>query len=73
MTPNLSATDKKNLTAKKISFEKEIDELREFDKRLAAIANEEIDIDLDDAVKLNYEKFYHGGVYQSSGYTTYAV
>lgn len=58
---NLSATDKKKLNAEKVSFEKKIEELREFDKRLAAIAAEEIEIDLDDGVKVNYEKFYRGG------------
>lgn len=61
VNPNLSATDKRKLNAEKISFEKKIDELREFDKRLAAIAAEEIEIDLDDGVKVNYEKFYRGG------------
>lgn len=61
VNPNLSASEKKKLTAEKISFEKKMDELREFDKRLAEIANEEIEIDLDDGVKVNYEKFYGGG------------
>ncbi|MBY0098700.1 BREX-1 system adenine-specific DNA-methyltransferase PglX [Mesobacillus maritimus] len=61
VNPNLSASEKKKLTAEKTSFEKKMDELREFDKRLAEIANEEIEIDLDDGVKVNYEKFYRGG------------
>lgn len=61
MNPHLSASEKKKLTAEKNSFEKKMDELREFDKRLAEIANEEIEIDLDDGVKVNYEKFYRGG------------
>lgn len=61
VNPNLSASDKKKLNAEKVSFEKKIDELREIDKRLAAIAAEEIEIDLDDGVKVNYEKFYRGG------------
>ncbi|WP_026834103.1 BREX-1 system adenine-specific DNA-methyltransferase PglX [Exiguobacterium undae] len=61
VNPNLSASEKKKLTAEKTSFEKKIDELREFDKRLAEIANGEIEIDLDDGVKVNYEKFYRGG------------
>ncbi|PFG07776.1 BREX-1 system adenine-specific DNA-methyltransferase PglX [Bacillus sp. es.034] len=61
VNPNLSASEKKKLTAVKTSFEKKMDELREFDKRLAEIANEEIEIDLDDGVKVNYEKFYRGG------------
>lgn len=61
VNPNLSPSDKKKLNAEKVSFEKKIDELREFDKRLAEIAAEEIEIDLDDGVKVNYEKFYRGG------------
>lgn len=61
VNPNLSASEKKKLTTEKISFEKKLDELREFDKRLAEIANDEIPIDLDDGVKVNYEKFYRGG------------
>lgn len=61
VNPNLSASEKKKLAAEKTSFEKKMDELREFDKRLAEIANDEIEIDLDDGVKVNYEKFYRGG------------
>nr|WP_246439670.1 BREX-1 system adenine-specific DNA-methyltransferase PglX [Bacillus benzoevorans] len=61
VNPNLSASEKKKLTAEKTSFEKKMDELREFDKRLAEIANEEIEIDLDDGVKVNYEQLYRGG------------
>ncbi|RFU67467.1 BREX-1 system adenine-specific DNA-methyltransferase PglX [Peribacillus saganii] len=61
VNPNLSASEKKKLTAEKTSFEKKMDELREFDKRLAEIANEEIEIDLDDGVKVNHEKLYRGG------------
>ncbi|MFS0860639.1 BREX-1 system adenine-specific DNA-methyltransferase PglX [Paenibacillus taichungensis] len=61
VNPNFSASEKKKLIAEKTSFEKKMDELREFDKRLAEIANEEIEIDLDDGVKVNYEKFYRGG------------
>lgn len=61
VNPSLSASEKKKLTAEKATFEKKLDELREFDKRLAEIANEEIPIDLDDGVKVNYEKFYRSG------------
>lgn len=61
VNPNLSASEKKKLTAEKNTFEKKMDELREFDRRLAEIANEEIEIDIDDGVKVNYEKFYRGG------------
>ncbi|MGY4797188.1 BREX-1 system adenine-specific DNA-methyltransferase PglX [Lysinibacillus fusiformis] len=61
VNPNLSATDKKKLNTEKVSFEKKIEELREFDKRLAVIAAEEIEIDLDVGVKVNYDEFYRGG------------
>ncbi|MFP7473402.1 BREX-1 system adenine-specific DNA-methyltransferase PglX [Niallia taxi] len=64
VNPNLSASEKKKLTVEKTSFERKMDELREFDKSLAEIANkskEELEIDLDDGVKVNYEKFYRDG------------
>lgn len=61
MNPNLSAADKKKLNAEKVSFEKKIEELREFDKRLAEFATAALPIDLDDGVKVNYEMFYRGG------------
>ena len=61
VNPSLSASEMKKLTAEKTSFEKKMDELREFDKRLAEIATEGIEIDLDDGVKVNYEKFYRDG------------
>jgi len=61
VNPNLSATDKKKLNAEKVSFEKKIEELLEFDKRLAEFATAALPIDLDDGVKVNYEKFYRGG------------
>ncbi|MEO4054483.1 BREX-1 system adenine-specific DNA-methyltransferase PglX [Solibacillus sp. CAU 1738] len=58
---NLSASDKKKLNAEKVQFEKKIEELRDFDKRLAEFATAALPIDLDDGVKVNYEKFYCGG------------
>lgn len=61
VNPSLSASEKKKLIAEKTSIEKKMDELREFDKRLAEIASEEIKIDLDDGVIVNYEMFYRGG------------
>ena len=36
---------------------KQLDETRIYDEALAHIANQNIDIDLDDGVKVNYEKF----------------
>lgn len=55
--PSLSATDRRNLEKAKISYQKKIEELQEFDKHLAVYANEPIEIDLDDGVKVNYAKF----------------
>jgi type II restriction/modification system DNA methylase subunit YeeA len=55
--PNLSATDRRNLEKSKTNFQKKIKELQEFDKHLALYANEPIEIDLDDGVKVNYSKF----------------
>ncbi|MGX4671117.1 BREX-1 system adenine-specific DNA-methyltransferase PglX [Cerasibacillus sp. JNUCC 74] len=54
---SLSATDRRNLEKAKIAYQKKIEELQEFDKHLAVYANEQIDIDLDDGVKVNYAKF----------------
>ncbi|MFB4169022.1 BREX-1 system adenine-specific DNA-methyltransferase PglX [Virgibacillus sp. JSM 102003] len=55
--PSLSATDRHGLEKAKTYYQKKLDELQEFDKHLATYANEQIDIDLDDGVKLNYAKF----------------
>lgn len=55
--PSLSATDRRNLEKAKIAYQKKIEELQEFDKHLATYANEQIEIDLDDGVKVNYAKF----------------
>lgn len=55
--PSLFATDRRNLEKAKISYQKKIEELQEFDKHLAVYANEQIKIDLDDGVEVNYAKF----------------
>ncbi|MBP1950688.1 BREX-1 system adenine-specific DNA-methyltransferase PglX [Virgibacillus litoralis] len=55
--PSLSATDRRSLEKSKTDYQKKIDELQEFDKHLATYANKQIDIDLDDGVKVNYAKF----------------
>ncbi|WP_271398741.1 BREX-1 system adenine-specific DNA-methyltransferase PglX [Salinicoccus roseus] len=56
-TPDISASDRRNLEKSKESYQKKIEELQEFDKKLAVYANDPIDIDLDDGVKVNYAKF----------------
>ncbi|WP_099159039.1 BREX-1 system adenine-specific DNA-methyltransferase PglX [Virgibacillus ndiopensis] len=54
---SLSATDRRSLEKAKTDYQKKLDEIQEFDKQLATYANEQIDIDLDDGVKVNYAKF----------------
>jgi type II restriction/modification system DNA methylase subunit YeeA len=55
--PSLSASDKRSLEKSKSAYQKKIEELQEFDKKLAMYANEQIDIDLDDGVIENYAQF----------------
>ncbi|MEH7248593.1 BREX-1 system adenine-specific DNA-methyltransferase PglX, partial [Neobacillus niacini] len=57
VNPNLSATEKRELEKRKTDFQKRLDELLEFDKKLAEYANAQISIDLDDGVNVNYQKF----------------
>lgn len=51
-----SASTKKKLEDEKIKIQKQLDECRKYDEVLGHIANERITIDLDDGVKVNYEK-----------------
>ncbi|WP_078145974.1 BREX-1 system adenine-specific DNA-methyltransferase PglX [Exiguobacterium sp. HVEsp1] len=55
--PSLSASDKRSLEKSKSAYKKKVEELQEFDKKLATYANEQIDIDLDDGVIENYAQF----------------
>lgn len=55
--PSLSATEKKKLDKERTSLRKRQDELIEFDKLLADYANQQIELDLDDGVAVNYAKF----------------
>ncbi|WP_282019817.1 BREX-1 system adenine-specific DNA-methyltransferase PglX [Planomicrobium okeanokoites] len=57
VNPSLSATEKRNLDKQKIVFKKRLEELLEFDKKLAEYANAQIPIDLDDGVVANYAMF----------------
>lgn len=57
VNPNLSATEKRNLDRQKSIFKKRLEELLEFDKKLAEYANAQIPINLDDGVVENYAKF----------------
>ena len=55
----LKNSDSKNtkIIKEKNKLEKQLQETREYDEALAHIANQNIEIDLDDGVKVNYEKF----------------
>ncbi|TCI75720.1 BREX-1 system adenine-specific DNA-methyltransferase PglX [Exiguobacterium sp. SH0S1] len=57
VNPNLSATEKRNLDKQKTVFKKRLEELLEFDKKLAEYANAQIPIDLDNGVVANYSMF----------------
>lgn len=54
---NLIATEKRDLEKRKTAYQKRLEERLEFDKNLAEFANAQVSIDLDDGVKVNYEKF----------------
>lgn len=47
----------KKATKDKNKLIKQLDEIKEYDEALAHIAHQQIEIDLDDGVKVNYEKF----------------
>lgn len=49
--------DKANATKKITKYTKQLAELQLYDEAMAHIASQRIDIDLDDGVKVNYEKF----------------
>ena len=51
------ASEKSKATKEKNQLIKQLNETREYDEALAYIANQNIDIDLDDGVKVNYAKF----------------
>lgn len=52
------STREKNKAKKKLKkLEKDTKELREYDEKLNHLANQQIEIDLDDGVEVNYKKF----------------
>ena len=53
----LSMVDKKNTLKRQADLNTKIQEIKEYDEKIAHIANQRISIDLDDGVKVNYEKF----------------
>lgn len=57
LTTELSMTDKKEIKNRQTDLMAKLQEIKEYDEKIAHIANQRIDIDLDDGVKVNYEKF----------------
>ncbi len=57
LTTELSMADKKETKNKQIDLMAKLQEIKEYDEKIAHIANQRISIDLDDGVKVNYEKF----------------
>lgn len=52
-----SATEKSKATKAVTKYTKQLAEMKIYDEAIAHIANKRIEIDLDDGVKVNYEKF----------------
>lgn len=57
LTTELSMTDKKEAKNRQADLNAKLTEIKEYDEKIAHIANQRISIDLDDGVKVNYEKF----------------
>lgn len=64
---DLSAREKAAAMKKKDSINKQIIECIAYDQVIAHIANQKIDIDLDDGVKVNYDKFQEVKIPQGEG------
>lgn len=57
LTTELSLADKKIAQNKQIELNAKLQEIKEYDKEIAHIANQMISIDLDDGIVINYNKF----------------
>ena len=57
LTTDLSMTDKKAAQNRQADLNAKLNEIKEYDEKIAHIANQRISIDLDDGVKENYDKF----------------
>ena len=57
LTTDLSMTDKKEAKNRQADLNAKLTEIKEYDEKIAHIANQRISIDLDDGVKVNYDKF----------------
>ena len=51
------AADKKKAVQQIAKYTKQLSQMKSYDEAMAHIANQRIEIDLDDGVKVNYEKF----------------
>ena len=57
LTTELSMIDKKEAQKRQADLNAKLQEIKEYDEKIAHMANQRISIDLDDGVKVNYEKF----------------
>ena len=57
LTTDLSMAEKKEAKSRQADLNAKLNEIKEYDEKIAHIANQRISIDLDDGVKINYEKF----------------
>lgn len=57
VNPSLRPIEKRSLDKQRVGFKKRLEELLEFDKKLAKYANAQITINLDEGVVANYAKF----------------
>lgn len=57
LTADLSMNDKKTMQKKQTDLNSKLQETKEYDEKIAHIANQKIEIDLDDGVTINYSKF----------------
>ena len=64
---DVSKTEKRAAMKQKEKLQKQQSECREYDQVIAHIANQRIEIDLDDGVKVNYAKFQNIEVPQGEG------
>ena len=57
LTTELSVSDKKIAQNRQADLNAKLQEINEYDEKIAHIANQRITIDLDDGVTVNYAKF----------------
>ncbi len=57
LTTELSMNEKKEVQKRQTDLNAKLQEIKEYDEKIAHIANQRISIDLDDGVTVNYDKF----------------